>query len=434
VAAASRAIGARAGIIKHISNRMIEADDPRMFQAVTSATDTARLYGTEGSPANSGAGLTWELALASAIGETIERYCCASYDERSLPVSNYRELQRAGVKAIHPEALPLYSESQYRRPGFIHHRFTEDVVVTWTRGYSLIRKEEVWVPACLVYVPFRCKNPGDDIAFGVTTGLSCARSRLEAILGGLYEAVERDAIMIMWMNRLPCPSIVLDSGLWLPAIVKERFAPSGLSCYLNDITTDLSIPTMFALIVDNCHDGLAVVAGAAANLDTEAAALKALTEAAQGRPWLKWMNKHYGIHRFREDFSDVITFDDHVRLYGSAASTSHVRFLIDQPAKRDIGSVHGVGSKSPEQDLKWCLDTLAAKGLDVIIVDVTQPDVEGLGFSVVKVLIPQLADINADHHYPLLGKKRLYTVPRLLGFTEQDTEEADLNPIPHPFP
>lgn len=115
IAAASRAVGTRAGIITHVSNRMIDHDDPRVFHAVASVTDTARLYGNAGASGNSGAGLTWEIALASAIGEAFERYCCAGYDDRDLIVSSFSELQMSALKAVHPKAFALYSEAQYRR-------------------------------------------------------------------------------------------------------------------------------------------------------------------------------------------------------------------------------------------------------------------------------------------------------------------------------
>jgi len=85
-------------------------------------------------------------------------------------------------------------------------------------------------------------------------------------------------------------------------------------------------------------------------------------------------------------------------------------------------------------DLDRCISACAEKNLDVIVVDLTQPDVAELGFTVVKVLVPGLIDINADHNYPLLGGHRLYALPRLLGYTDRDVTEAELNRIPHPFP
>ena len=440
VAAASRAVGGRAGIIKDVLNLMIEPDDPRLFHAVTDVTDTAWLYGRGGRGENGatgnggGAGLTSELAIASAIGETIERTCSSIYDQRSLVVSSYADLQRVGKRAVSPYSFALFSDRQYSRPDFAYHRFSEDLVVSWAYGYSLAKEEPILVPACLVYLPYKYEHHDDLIADGVSTGLCCARSVPEAILGGLYEVIERDAIMIMWMNKLPCPRLNPSSDLWLSTLLQERFGPSGLILSINDISTDIPIPVVFGLLVDEQNEGIAVTVGAAANLNAEEAALKALVEAAQGRLWIKHIERRRGIRKYREDFSDVESFEDHVRLFGSLDKIPYVDFLLRSPVERDILSVQTLGAMEPAQDLRKCVDTLAAKGLDVIAVNLTQPDVEELGFHVVKVLVPGLVDINAHHSYPLLGAMRLYSVPRLLGYKDRDTREDEMNPHPHPFP
>jgi len=217
-------------------------------------------------------------------------------------------------------------------------------------------------------------------------------------------------------------------------ILRERFTPCGLEFHLNDITTDLQIPVLFALLIDKQNDGLAVAAGASANLNPEAAALKALIEAAQVRQWLKLIRQQDRNDRYREDFSDVVSFEDHVRLYGSLSSIPYVHFLTQSPELKDISAIPTLGALNPVQDLKRCVKALASKGFDVLVVDLTQPDVQELGLHVVKVLVPGMIDINADHNYPLLGGDRLRNVPRTLGGIDHDVRETEFNVIPHPFP
>lgn len=436
IACASRGVGGRTGVIGYVSERTIEPDDPRLFHAITSVTNVGRLYYDEddlASVGNSGAGLTRDIAIASAIGEALERYCCAIYDEREFTLCSFAELDKRSINATPPCRFALYSSSQYKQNGFIPHPFTEDVKVNWAQGYSLMQRAAILVPAALVYVPYRYRNTCDLIGFGVTTGLCCARSQTAAILGALYEVIERDAIMIMWMNQLPCPRINPRSGSWLEGILRTRFVPSGLKLHLNDITTDIPVPTMFALIIDDQNDGLAVAAGASTNLNPEVAAVKALVEAAQGRRWLKVMKKRDVEPRYREDFSDVIAFDDHVRLFASLTSIPYVHFLIHSSSEMDCPCAAIHGDRNDEEDLSTCLGALASLGLDAIIVDVTQPDIKDLGFCVMRVLVPGLIDINADHNYPRLGGERLYSVPGRLGFIGCD-QEARLTRIPHPFP
>ena len=287
-----RAVDERVGIIKYVTDRAIEPDDPRVFQAATEVTDVAPLrlvYPRTDRKQRSRA--DERDGDGQHHRQSLERYCSAIYDGGDLVVDSYSNLARQGKEAVRPHAFALHSATQYARPGFIHHPFTEDTVVSWTQGYSLTREEPILVPACLVYVPYRFHHPGDLIAFGVSSGLCCARSTPAAILGGLYEVIERDAIMIMWMNQMARARVDLTSGSWLPEVVRERFTPSMLGVHVNDITSDLPVPVMFALLIDRTNDGLAVVAGASANLDPQAAALKAMVEAAQGRRWLKMMNR-----------------------------------------------------------------------------------------------------------------------------------------------
>jgi ribosomal protein S12 methylthiotransferase accessory factor len=215
--------------------------------------------------------------------------------------------------------------------------------------------------------------------------------------------------------------------------LQERFAPSNLGFYINDITTDIPVPVIFGLLIDEHNEGLAVAVGASANLDAEGAALKALLEAAQGRLWLKSM-KRSDTRVYREDFADIEYFEDHVRLFGSLNSVPYVNFLTRTPADKDIHSVRTLQAVDTAQDLTGCVNVLAAKGFDVIAVNLTQPDVENLGFYVAKVRVPGLVDINPNHNYPHLGGKRLYTVPRVLGYYDRNIREHEMTSIPHPFP
>jgi ribosomal protein S12 methylthiotransferase accessory factor len=72
-------------------------------------------------------------------------------------------------------------------------------------------------------------------------------------------------------------------------------------------------------------------------------------------------------------------------------------------------------------------------GYDVIIVKLTTPEIEEVGFTVVRVIIPGLQplDVRMDSRY--LGGKRLYDVPVSLGYREKVYEE-NMCPYPHPFP
>ena len=85
------------------------------------------------------------------------------------------------------------------------------------------------------------------------------------------------------------------------------------------------------------------------------------------------------------------------------------------PAPRDLGEFESI-SVSLEED-----------GLTVLWVELTAPEVEGLGH-VVKVVVPQMVPLSTRQDTRWLGTVRLH---RAMGLS--DPSISDFNPIPHPF-
>jgi ribosomal protein S12 methylthiotransferase accessory factor len=432
VARAAPAIGAGYGIIRAISDLTIEADDPRLFHAATQTASCTPLFNRSCFDRNGGCGLTRELARASAVGETLERYAAAAYDERTLIAASYAELTSEGLRALDPRSIPLYSERQYSTPGFPYRPLRPESRISWTWGTSLVSHHDVLVPACLVFIPFL----GDsEIAHAVSTGLACDISPVGATLNGLYEVIERDAVMITWMGRLGAPRLAIDRLPGLDNLFDRVFRPSGLEFVISDISTDLAIPVVFALAIDRSNDGLALTVGAAANADYGRAALKALIEAAQGRLWLKDQQAEGRLAQIL-DRRQVATFEDHVRWFGHRRHLRYVDFLATSAEavapEAALLEAEDQDGLSQERQLERMVAMLANHDLDVIVVDITPADVKDLGFTVVKTLVPGLVELNSDHLLPRNGSRRLYEVPRRLGYGPRD--EYDLNDVPHPFP
>jgi ribosomal protein S12 methylthiotransferase accessory factor len=433
LARAQPAIGGRYGLIRGVWDISTEPDDPRLFHAVAQTANCEPLLIRTGRDLNGGSGFTPELARASAIGESLERYAAAACEESSLICSSYSELVQSGLRALNPASMPLYSERQYSTPGFPYNPLRADTRVNWVWGTSMVSHERLLVPACLVFSPFveeAC------ICDAISTGLACDMSAAGAALSGLYEVVERDAIMIMWLGELPAPCIDVDRLAGLGDVLDRVFRPSGLELTVNDISSDLGIPVAFALAIDKTNDGIVLNAGAAANARPERAVAKALVEAAQGRLWLRKEQAEGHL----DDVLDrhrVVSFDDHVRWFGHRRHLHHVDFLTTAPCARASDAWCSVDddlevATSPEDRLDEMVALLARQELDVIVLDITPLDVADLGFTVVKVIVPGLVDLNAHHLLPLKGNRRLYEAPALMGYGARD--EDTLNDVPHPFP
>ena len=173
-----------------------------------------------------------------------------------------------------PAAFALFSAAQYAEAGFPYSPFTDGTRINWTWGYSLLSRRRVLVPAAFVYRPYWPGGHEARLADLPTTGLACGRSMAEATLHGLYEAIERDAIVITWFNRLAVPRVDADGPRWISSAATSAPEPT-LS--IHDITTDLEIPVRLAMAMDRAEGTVGV--GAAARLDSREATKKAVAEA-----------------------------------------------------------------------------------------------------------------------------------------------------------
>src|SRR5919198_736696 len=72
------------GIITGIQFSKVRADDPQFVHCHATITDTGRLAGGMTIPGTGGTALTEDVALAKAIGESVERYCGEFYDPDSI--------------------------------------------------------------------------------------------------------------------------------------------------------------------------------------------------------------------------------------------------------------------------------------------------------------------------------------------------------------
>jgi ribosomal protein S12 methylthiotransferase accessory factor len=430
-------VDARCGIVRRCLELPLEADDPRVFCVVSEAAET--VTADPGAPRQSrygcGMGLTRQDARAAAAGEIVEGYAAAVCPPELIVHASFDELDEA---AVAPEAFALFSPAQHAAftasppPGLPPFRpFTRAARTGWVHGFDLAARRVVLVPAPFVYLPYRY-GPGEPyVADNLSTGLACARSRDEAALRGLCEVVERDALSIAWQNRLSLPRIDLEAGDALGRLFRESFACRGTRWTLLDATLDIAIPTVVAVLEDE-RGGAAV--GSACRADPFDAARKALLEAAQCRVAWKRDLVLGSPRTYAADFHDVVDFGDHGRLYTHREMRPHLAFLAGGGPPRRVAELPSADRGSVAATLAHCVDLLRGRGLAPIALDLTTDDVREAGYHVVRVVIPGMEALNARHAAPFRGGRRLREVPMSLGLRASPATDAELNPLPHPFP
>lgn len=365
-----------------------------------------------------------EEAWLKAVVEVVERYCLLWPHHRSRIV-------RASLEQVRDQAVPvdrfgLFSEEQYREDPAIHAPGPSEEI-DWTWAYSLTHCRFVLVPAALAF-PAVGERPPNNYTRGLTsTGVAAHICVSAAVLAGLYEVVERDAVMLSWLQRRsPTRLTVGPTTPLLRDLVENHFRLPDFEFVLVDLTADSGIPTVGCLALSDRPDRPAAVMGAASRGDPVEAARKALFETAQVLSALHSLGVSA---RSSMAASEVRHVDDHARYYSSDDAATHLSFLAASPSETLIQSLGSEGSSDGSDSLEKMVARLAGVGLEVLVVDLTTPDVGSCGYRAVKVLVPGTVDLNGDVRYPHLGSPRIRTVPERLGWPSAG-DRLNLLPCP----
>jgi ribosomal protein S12 methylthiotransferase accessory factor len=374
-----------------------------------------------------GKGFTHMDAKAAALGEAVERF--SLMDQR--PPDRIRDCYQNLVDvAVDPATLIHYSAWQYELQSKggkkIHlservpaQPFDPGAVIGWTQGWSLTHAEIRYVPSDLCWLT----GPYDGAFFiANTNGCAAGNSHGEAILNGLLELIERDAVAIWWYNRTDQAGIQMDA-CDDPRLA--RLAESGTAlerqAWLLDLTTDIGIPVVAAMSARMKGARQEFLFGFGCHLRLGTAARSAALEMIQGvtycAPFLTLPKTCDVSHAAHEDTAP------NIRAWLQRTDLGQPSYLYPdpgQPWRSDFAPESNLPSQADET-IKYCVQRLAELGIEVIVVDMTRPD---MGMPVVRVLATELR-----FHWRQLGPGRLYTVPVKMGRLRRPHREADLNPV-----
>jgi oxazoline/thiazoline synthase len=368
-------------------------------------------------PTSAGKGRTDLQARASAVGEALERYSGLFTGAEERVTSTYAALPTA----VHPEELLQVSEHQYATReewnaahseyAFVPMRFDPDREVEWTPARSFVDGSVRHLPTA--YCFYNYPQPADHYFCRADSNGSASGSTLEeAVLQGFLELVERDSVALWWYNRVPRPQIDLDTveDAYLQAVRRE-YAARGRSLWVLDVTTDLGICSLVAVSARTGEGAPMVIQGYGCHLDPDVALSRAITELTQ---MLALVEQADG------DFEG----DPDNATWYAQTSMAGLDYLLpdpDAPARR-LGELERRGGDDLVADVRWCADLVARRGMDLLVVDQTRPD---LGVAAAKVVVPGLR-----HFWSRYAPGRLYDVPVALGWLDRPLTEDRLNPMP----
>jgi ribosomal protein S12 methylthiotransferase accessory factor len=268
-----------------------------------------------------------ERAKMKAIGEALERYW-GSQITKPLIKKSFRELKN---KALNPQRVIYFSPKQYYKKEFPYERYHSAIPIHWTKGYSLINKRILWVPAFSVFLGFN-RVIKEEPRFMPTTsnGLAVHTNLRNATLAAIFELVERDSLMITWYTKRVVPQLDFQTiKLSEFQNLYQRIVEEGFLVGIWIITLDIPIPVALAIIYDNKQKIPYASFGAGASNSIEKAALKALEEALIVREVLETLKNQKKIKPISP--SQVNTFLDHAIFYAHPKWKIGWKFFLKSP-------------------------------------------------------------------------------------------------------
>ena len=371
-----------------------------------------------------------ERAQAATLGEALERAASRRLYPQDCFVASVEDL---GGDAVPPAAFDVTDSEMRSRPDYPYGPVADDEPLKWVWGHRLSAhggSRATAVPAA--YVP-AFRDPEDQIDFPVVSGFATATSYAEAAWRGFREVVERDAFMIAWANRLPLTGLRLGSSA--PATVQERrrrFDAAGLEVRVAAVELDLGCVLVVAQCRSERPGDPATVLAAAADPDLERATVKALEEVAAARVYVGTeMQAADGILP-PCDPSRVTSMGAHGLLYARREMRRELDAWWEPAAWRDIPPASP--ARSPGAELRRGVAHAVAAGLQVLVVDLTPPQIHRLGLRIVKTLVPGTYPMQFDSRWPHFGGSRMTETAPRLGLLPRALTLDELRRVPHPFP
>ena len=375
-----------------------------MYQCLSA--NTTKLFDISRDISSGGLGVNEDknTAMTSCLAEALERYCMSYIPKNEIISCKKEELNKKYVFSD----FSTYSDEQYAN--FDNFLNPNHDVIEWTKIYDIkdTKKYKYW-PASLIYLPFDINKV---VAETTSTGMAAGFSIDECIVSGLMELIERDSLMINFMQRLNPPEIDIDTIFGNNKKIIDSIR-KDYNIKIYKLYSDFNIPVYLSIVyrIDNKKNHYGI--GACASLDSDYAINKSLKEC------LFTYFYSLNIMDVRQKDPDKI-------------KTLYEHFLYYQGDNFDKLLFNSKLIKYKKEKISFdeALISLKKNNINVYFKELTTDDIKDTGIKVVKVIAPSLIDLNKSHIYPRLGASRFFEVPKKMGLEYN----VNLTVMPHPFP
>ena len=405
----------RSGILKAIGKPSRFPDEPREFTYCAFLKDSRRFSdGTNFSIAAFGFSfISKELALLKCLAEAIERFATICYENRFIKRALLGELNS---EVLHPTLFTGNTTIGKKKLG-------------WVKGYNLIKQTACFIPAQVIYLNYRDRKKEGTLTTPITTGTAGGFTHESTLLRGIYEVIERDAFMTVYLNQIKAPKIEIQSLRNKKiAEIAQKAKRYNLEVEIFNITHDLEIPVFLTLLIDRTGFGPAVSLGLKANLSFEVAIVGSMEESFLPRVSVRREMIKRAAHSFSFTPSQVTTHVIRGLFWATPAMLTHLDFLRKQKSVPIDLPPFGKNEKTA---LEIAVGVLRKKAIEAFYADITPPPFRKIGFYVYKVLMPQLQPMYLNEQKREWRVNRLQSVYEYFGY--KNFSLTNLNTVPQPF-
>lgn len=328
-----------------------------------------------------------EDALTIAFYEAIERYFISLYDFSELRLLACRELdgQKISLGGV-------VNNTDVRKIKDI-----EDRPLYWTWAEEFSTGERVHIPAQMVFLPF--DPPGEfKIREHISTGAACGKSRLDAIIRGVLECIERDSFMVAFLTRRQQKRIQGYHSTLVSLLTAH-----GIETHLIKLNGDCEVHSVLCILEDRSgRKPPAIAAGCACDFDIGSAIEKALLECLKIRLWIKTE-----ILRNRRRFLEAKRISvarrsivDRGLYWGHPKNKKELKFFLESPLSINYEGIERDAVALAEADrMRILSEWLGRHGFSLLIRDFSNDDLRSNDLHVVRAIVPELHPLYVNEKF-----------------------------------
>ena len=353
----------------------------------------------------SGYGVFNEEALIRLMGESVERYAPIGIEKLfrdRIEYASYKEIKKKG-RTMPLEYLNIFSPEQQKiiaqiMPSYSSEMATEDDIIGWISCPSLVHPgENTYVPIQLLLTGFIKNQEAGENYFtpAFSTGTASHKSVEKALLNALIEYVQIDSFVISWYTMQKSKRVVIDDPNVLECLERCGFGKDSpyeiIPLYVTLPDMDFPIYTVVLRRKDNKFPYLIV--GTQGDLNAPNGVLRGTMEAT-AIIFMHMFNALFDPEKieFSNKESIFSDLDTNVLYYGVPDKADELNHLLDKLMDQTIllSEIPSRYEHDTKKQIAHLVKEISKVSDYAVYLDITPPEVMEKGWSVMRVLIPEL--------------------------------------------